>query len=153
MPFSSKDGIVLGMCFCAPPRWFLFWTIPYSWLLLFVYIPLWKSRFLLCVAWLTSAVCSCGCILYSCDCSLPSEYKFSDIWVKLAFAWDFNPPHLLALSSQVPLPLQWWQLLMFGMLWKFKKGNPFLGLGFFFYLLAVSVSVGALSHCYRMTSF
>lgn len=32
-------------------------------------------------------------------------------WVKLTFAWDFSPPHLSFLFSQVSPPLEWWHIM------------------------------------------
>lgn len=76
-------------------------------LLLFVHMPLWKNMFLPCAACLPHVACPCQYTLYTCEPPLnPQRINYLMLWIKLAVAWDFSPPHLLAPFSQVPPSLE-----------------------------------------------
>lgn len=64
-----------------------------KWLLSVVYVALWRNMVLLCAA------CSWDCAFSS---LILRSISGLSIWIQVAIAWGFSPPHVLSLFLHVP---------------------------------------------------
>lgn len=102
-PFLWKHRTALGLCFHALPRSSgrSVQITHYNWLLLSVYMPVWKTKFckLLLAHHMKLSLVTGHFTPLNLQC-----INCLRLWIKLVIAWNFSPLPLWAPFSQVPPP-------------------------------------------------